>query len=616
MRASGAEAAGAEPPQPRKKIGPDVSASIGLIAVVVVVMGGAMLIAAALNLGASIIIAGFTAIFFTLGVGGGTLRADLRKVVWYGPLTALAASIPRILAQYNQGLALVLVCGIIFVAGLLPFLGKNYAQAGLGLGIATLLAFALQTDTGSPVQTVAAAFVGVCFVVLLRILMKIRDPSDVARALAAATLTEADPGFENAYTMWLRDRPVQWLRESLQGAVEYRTIRTVLGADDAAKADRRADEVSEVVAARKPGDLSPRTAAQVSSNTVALDEALRTLDRVEEAARRRDTTKVADAPATRRAFDRASVRSAFTWRSQTLRHAIRTALGVLVTFLVAWATVGPHDSLVTSMATASFAILQISWTQSLFKAKQRVLGVAGGAGVMALALWLLPQAWLLPFALIAAIAGVWLIASNQVLSIGSFVVVSVGMNAVGKGLDPTRTLIEYILLLFAGVAIGLLLGFTVVPQLKPDRVGQRVLRTRSAGSELLRSIAQLANPASGTPWQHGMPPELMRPLYRQRTEVMNLRSPLGRQDERAGVLADDCGSLATRFETLAIVSVLEAGEGRLSAQTLSAAADALDGIIDQDNHQSPEEADSPGLVQVARWVGSSSTEFLKTCDRG
>lgn len=34
-------------------------------------MGGAMLVAAQLHLGASIIIAGFTAIFFTLGVGGG-----------------------------------------------------------------------------------------------------------------------------------------------------------------------------------------------------------------------------------------------------------------------------------------------------------------------------------------------------------------------------------------------------------------------------------------------------------------------------------------------------------------------------------------------------------------
>lgn len=46
-----------------------------------------------------------------------------------------------------------------------------------------------------------------------------------------------------------------------------------------------------------------------------------------------------------------------TWRSEILRHAIRTTVGVLLTFLVAWATVGPRDPLVTSMATASFAIL-------------------------------------------------------------------------------------------------------------------------------------------------------------------------------------------------------------------------------------------------------------------
>lgn len=68
---------------------------------------------------------------------------------------------------------------------------------------------------------------------------------------------------------------------------------------------------------------------------------------------------------------------------------------------------------------------------------------------------------LLPFSLLAALAGLWLIVSNQVLSIGSFVVVSVGMNITSRGLDPTRTLLEYVILLFAGVAIGLLIGFAV-----------------------------------------------------------------------------------------------------------------------------------------------------------
>ena len=224
-------------PEPEAGRGHGYSANIGVIVVVVVVMGGALLIAAQLGLGAATIIAGFTAIFFALGVGGGSLRADLRKVAWYGPLTALSASVPRIIAEQSHLAGLALVCAIIFVAGLLPVLGRNYAQAGLGLGIATVLGVALQNDTGTPGQTMAAAFVGVGFVVVLRIVMKARDPSDVTRQLVAETLTEAHPGFEQAYLMWLRDKPVHWLGETLHQAARYRTIRNVLTGQNAAAAD-------------------------------------------------------------------------------------------------------------------------------------------------------------------------------------------------------------------------------------------------------------------------------------------------------------------------------------------------------------------------------------------
>ncbi|OFE18989.1 hypothetical protein BA895_02215 [Humibacillus sp. DSM 29435] len=592
------------------------SANIGLIVVVVVVMGGAMLIASAVGAGASTIIAGFTAIFFTLGVGGGSLRADLRKVAWYGPLTAVSASVPRILAEYSHGAALALVCVIIFVAGLLPALGRNYAQAGLGLGIATVLGFALQADIGSPGQTVAAAFIGVGFVVVLRVLLKMRDPSDVTRQLVAATLIDTEPAFEPAYTMWLRDRPVRWLGDALGVAVGYRTLRGVLHDDDAVTADLRAGEVAAVVAARAPEPPTPSTddpSGDAAAKTDALDRALRALDRIETAARARDTAVVREAAATRRAFVRASVRSVLTWRSQVLRHALRTAVGVLLTFLVAWATVGPHDPLVTSMATASFAILQISWTQSLFKARQRLLGVTGGAAVMAMALWLLPGSWLLPFSLLAALTGLWLIASNQVLSIGSFVVVSVGMNVVSRGLDPTRTLIEYLLLLFAGVAIGLLLGFTVVPNLRPDRVEERVRRATDTTAELLRGVALWAPAAAGERPGRKVPDTLVRPLFRMRTAVENLGSPLNRKDERAGVQVEHCAALATRFETLAIVGLLEAGEGRLSAATLSAAAGALDAVDCAPASSAAGKPRAPEFVQLAEGVARSSTELVAAC---
>lgn len=596
-------------PDPPRSPPADRSASIGLIVVVVVVMGGAILIAHQLGSGASTIIAGFTAIFFALGVGGGSLRADLRKVAWYGPLVALSASVPRVVAEQNKGLALALVCVVIFVAGLLPVLGKNYAQAGLGLGLATMLGFALQTDTGSGGQTVGAAFVGVVFVVLLRIGLKIRDPSDLTRDLVARTLTQEDPDFDQAYTMWLRDTPTRWASEVLRTAVGYRAVRSVLSADEGGRADRRAAQVAAVIASREPGqpntteasaDEAPGTAASASG---ALTRALQALDRIEHTARERDTTPLREAPPIRRALTRASIRSVLTWQSEILRHALRTTLGVLITFLLAWATIGSRDPLVTSMATAAFAILQISWTESLLKAKQRLTGVAAGAGAMALALWILPEQALLPFSLLAALAGLWLIATNQVLSIGCFVVVSVGMNVVGRGLDPTRTLLEYVLLLLAAVMLGLLLGFVVVPHLSPQRFDERVRTTQKAAAELLRCAARqaLADEASS---RHA----LTDALQKLRTSVENLGSPLSRHDELAGISAAQCTSLATRFETLAIVGVLESSPDRLTPEVLSAAANSLD-LVSQ-RTQNDDSGNSSDFVRLAQWTARSSAELL------
>ncbi|MEO8851230.1 MAG: FUSC family protein, partial [Allobranchiibius sp.] len=580
--------------------------------IVIVVMGGAMLISAQVGAGPAIIIAGFTAIFFTLGIGGGSLRADLRKAAWYGPLTALSASVPRIVAEFELGVALAVVAVIVFVAGLLPALGRNYQQAGLGLGLITVLGFALQTDTGSAAQTVLGAFVGVVFVVLLRILLKFRDPSDVTRELAAATLTQPDPAFGQAYTMWLRDKPVRWIDDVLQVAVGYRTLRGVLEGQDAARADARAEEVAAVVAAQKPSSPATDSPADAqlpdpsssASDTAAVRHALRALDRIEQLARSRDEDVVPDATATRRVFARASIRSVLVWRSQILRHALRTAIGVVLTFLLAWATVGPKDPLVTSMATAAFAILQISWSQTLVKAKQRLLGVGGGAAVMAIALWLLPQGWLLPFALLGALAGLWLIASNQVLSIGAFVLVSVGMNVVTRELDPSRTLLEYVLLLLAGVMIGLLCGFVVVPHLEPDRVDTRVAAAREAVVQLLQGTARLAPTETGQGGGSVHPAVLVKPLHEVRTRAQNLASPLHRADEQAGVSATECRSLATRFETLATVGLVEAAEGRLSAETLDAAAAVLAQPLGEEDALG-----APDFVRLAQWVGIGSRQL-------
>lgn len=108
---------------------------------------------------------------------------------------------------------------------------------------------------------------------------------------------------------------MKWLGESLRTAVEYRTIWTILGADDRAKADQRAAEVYGVIASQKSSDLGRHASAALviaPTKALALNEALRTLDRIEEIAARRESAKTSGAAATRRAFARASVRSVLT----------------------------------------------------------------------------------------------------------------------------------------------------------------------------------------------------------------------------------------------------------------------------------------------------------------
>lgn len=71
--------------------------------------------------------------------------------------------------------------------------------------------------------------------------------------------------------------------------------------------------------------------------------------------------------------------------------------------------------------------------------------------------------------------------------------------------------------------------------------------------------------------------------------------------------------MATRFETLAIVGLLEVGDGRLISETMSAAADALADLEADAPMDDTVEAGSVKLVRLAAGVGRRSAEFAETC---
>lgn len=578
---------------------PPASAGVVLVVIVLVAAVSAIFLATELGFGASGVIAGYTAMFFVLGGGGGSLRAGLRKAAWFGPLMALSVSIPRILVEDHRWVALALACVVVFIACLLPALGPDYTLSSLTLGFSALMGLAVQTQTGAPWQTVCAAFVGVASVVVLRTLMSIRDPSAATRQLAAATLTADDPGFGQAYDTWLHDRSVRWIGEVLHGALGYRFVQQELAPEEAAAAATAAKTAAQGVAARAAGSSPAASAAPTCPPTDAsaaagaaephASDAWRAargyLDRVEDAARDRDERRSDGASAARHALTVARLRSVLTWRSQILQHAVRTTVGTLLVFLIAWGTVGPHDPLVISMSMAAFAIMQIGWAESLRKARDRVLGVALGAVLAALALWLLPHSWLLPVAMVAAVLGMALVLTNQVWSVGCFVVLSIGMNVSTRGLDPARTVVEYIVLLAVAVGIGLLLGFVILPRARPEPAAVRIRAVCSTAADLLRAqgvrvAGERAARAEGTADSGSVRGDLMPvivPLQRLITETANLRSALLPADERAGVTAEECDGLATRLETLAVLGAMEAETGRVPADALVAAAAVLDG---------------------------------------
>ena len=131
-----------------------------------------------------------------------------------------------------------------------------------------------------------------------------------------------------------------------------------------------------------------------------------------------------------------------SWRSTQLRHAVRCAFGVLVALVVA--SLRPGDPLTVPFLMTTFAIMQPEWRDTLAKAVQRVVGVLAGAVVLAAVIRFLPTSALVPVAVLALLVGFWFMRSRPVVFNGCIVLMSVGLNATTRQLDPADVLVEYL----------------------------------------------------------------------------------------------------------------------------------------------------------------------------
>ncbi|OXM48132.1 FUSC family protein [Amycolatopsis alba] len=475
----------------------------GLLVVLLVVLGGVSGLGFLLGLGNAAVLAALTALFCLMAAVGGPLWADLRLLAWFAPALILAVGVPRLLGAVSQWAAIGLLVVVVVVAGMLPVLGARFVTVGLGLGMASLFGYGFQlTGTASAGQILGAPALAVGVVLLLRILMGVRDPAKQTREALADALIEGTQ--ERAAKLWLADRPRRWTASVLGGTFRYRAAtglleirRKRLNHDeigetlDAAKEE--ATRIAEAVrSATAPKDVEPVRRMEptgLPGATARLVTALwDALETIRTAATERDESRVDVPKGLRKELRRIELSGAFSWQSPQFRHALRCGIGVALALVVA--SFRPGDPLTVSFLLGTFAIMQPEWRDSLSKAWQRIGGSLGGAVVLTLVLWLLPQGFLLPIGLVALLGGFSFMQTRPAMFNGCMVLMSVGMNATTRHLDPRYVLVEYLLLMVLAGAIALLFGFAAIPCVPKPGPAERFESAIGATKALLGSVGR------------------------------------------------------------------------------------------------------------------------------
>ncbi|WP_409463893.1 FUSC family protein [Amycolatopsis sp. GA6-003] len=481
----------------------------GMLAAILVVVGGTAGLGVALGLGATAILAGLTALFCFIAATGGPLRPDLWLLAAFAPAVVLGGAGPRLLGEVSPVASIALLVLVVFAAALVPALGPRYVTVGLGLGMASVFGYGFQlSGTASPAQIVCAPALAVAVVFVLRLLMGLGDPGKPTRTALADALAGPDrASAERAVRLWVTDRPRAWQARVLAGGARYHgtaaLLRDRLRAFDEAQAaavtrvldaaDEQVAALAEAVRAKTVSDPPEieRSAPDVAlpgDTSALLDEAWAGLSAVREAALRRDES-IVDFPRhlVREALRREAT-GVFSWRSAQLRHAVRCALGMLVAAVIA--AFRPGDPLTVSFLMTTFALMQPEWRDTLAKAWQRAAGAVAGAVVLAVALWLLPPGALLPLGIVALLVGFPFMQVQPMVFNGCMVLMSVGMNATTRHLDAVSVLMEYLLLVALAVVIGLLFGFAAVPGVPKPSVAQRFSDAVEETGELLAAVAE------------------------------------------------------------------------------------------------------------------------------
>ncbi|MGW6006569.1 FUSC family protein [Oerskovia enterophila] len=581
-----------------------------LIVLMIVVVLPSVLLADAWGAGPVGIIGGLTGMFALVAFMGGPLRADLRIAAVMGPLLIFAAAVPRLVAETSRPAAIALVVVLVFVAALLPLLGPRFGNAGMGLGMTTVFGYGYAPMGGADHrQVIAAAVAGVAVALVLRILMGISDPSKQTREQVAAVLVADDPSAATAtaFSTWLSDGRQRWLASALEGASRFRLalhtadLMAAGGPDDPALRER-AHELAEEMKAKprrdEPGK-APLPAPAVAE--APFTEASQALDSVEQAIRKRDTTTVRLDRDRRHQLQDAVLHPAARLQSIQVRHAFRTALAVLLMLLIT-SGLERGDPLVSTALLTTFSILQASWSDTVTKTRNKIIGLASGSLTVAVVLLVVPSRYLTLVAVVALCLGLWYIVTRPALGGAFMVVVSVGFNSVTRDLNAVDLLAQYVGLTLSAVLVGVVLGFTVIPGFRPPPLRRRIESATDATATALRASSARTGP------QQPEEVALLRDAVRLQDELVPDRDQL---DDRQLAELDTLRNGLRDLTVLADAAQLNRSELDQVLQALGPDDPPVGNEPDGTAPESPGAASST-LWDLAQQAGSAERYLLRT----
>lgn len=173
-----------------------------------------------------------------------------------------------------------------------------------------------------------------------------------------------------------------------------------------------------------------------------------------------------------------------------LRRALRSTLAVTSAFGVLL-VMEPTTALIPTLLMTTFALVQASWNATMSRAKDRFVGIMMGGIVVVLALLLLPESFMFPLAITGLVVGMWFITDRPAIGAAGMIVMSVGINAEIRHLDPGAVMVEYIVLAACAILISTVIGFAVVPAWRPPELTVRVESARISTVGALRTLGAM-----------------------------------------------------------------------------------------------------------------------------